>query len=138
MTDQENKIIIRSVVEIAGYPESFVDQTMENVAINLRKNEAMTVLEAKKFPTKAIDKMFSTFTEFDLEFKQFDDVLAFCFNVMPSSIEILEGKSSFESTEVVALLNDVLGRLHEYDMVVKNLRANVVLLEKKVAELTKK
>jgi hypothetical protein len=130
--DDSNKISIRAIIEIAGFPKEHVDETMKNVVKSLEDTKGLTILKHKTFPVEKIEKMFSTFTEFDLELPNMDAVMAFCFNFMPSSVEFLKGKKNFEPIEVNNIINDTLAQLHKYDMVVKNLRYKVVQLEKQI------
>ena len=81
------------------------------------------------------DKMagfWSVFSEIELKFDDINEITVFCFEYMPSSIEILEPEElKFESTNFAGFLNDLLARLHEYDMVVKNLQAENMIMKKK-------
>ena len=54
-----------------------------------------------------------------------------CFDFMPSVIEIIEPLDlKFESKDYEDFMNDLLARLHQYDFVVKNLRAENMMLKK--------
>ena len=123
------KLTCRTIIEIAGYPKEYVEETMERVVKTLKEIPKIKVLSHETVPAEQIEKMFSTFTEFDIEFPEFEALMQFCFNFMPSSVEILEGKDTFDVAEVTGILNDMMAQLHKYDMVVKNLRAKVHLLE---------
>lgn len=130
-----DSLTCKVIIEIAGYPENFVKETMDGVVNNIKSSKDLKFLSHKDFPVKKIDKMFSTFTEFDLEFNSFNDLVEFCFTFMPSSVDILNSKPSFEQSEVAGLLNDLMARLHNYDMVVKSLRAKNVLLQREINKL---
>ena len=134
--DESKKVVCREIIEIAGFPKEHVDQTMQNVVNHLKKQENFKLLSHKTFPSEKIKEMFSTFTEFELEFPRFDDILDFAFAFLPSSIEILKGKENFNVSEVTGILNDTLAQLHKYDMVVKNLRLRVMALEKEVGKVS--
>ena len=52
---------------------------------------------------------------------------------MPSSVEILDpDKLSFESKNMDNLLNDLLSKLHQQSMAVRNLHAENVLMKQKL------
>jgi hypothetical protein len=54
---------------------------------------------------------------------------------MPSSIEILEPEKIGGTREPLTnLLNDLIARLHQYDMLLKNLHAENLMLKKKVED----
>ncbi len=53
-----------------------------------------------------------------------------CFDYMPSSIEILEPAGmEVDMNDMVSMLNDLLARIHKYDMVLKNLHAQTVVMK---------
>ena len=75
------------------------------------------------------DKLFTVFAEIELYVKTPQDLVEFCFLYMPSSIEILEPeKIHFDAPAFSGFFNDLQGRLHQLDMLVKNLRAENKLL----------
>ena len=54
---------------------------------------------------------------------------------MPSSIENLEPENfAIKANNLNDLLNDLLARLHKYDMLLKNFNAENSLLKKKLEE----
>lgn len=127
-------IKIRSIIEILGAPKEHVEKTMGVVLEKLKEKKDLRVLTEKRFESEKIkDKPFwSVFTEMEIEVRDIDALLGYCFDFMPSSIEILEPERlDFQCSELNNVLNDVLGRLHQYDMVLKNLYAENILLKKR-------
>jgi len=127
-------IKIRSIIEILGSPKEHVERTMGIVLGKLKEKKDLKVLGEKTFEAEKIkDKPFwSVFTELDIEARSIDALLGYCFDFMPSSIEILEPERlDFQCSELNNVLNDVLGRLHQYDMILKNLYAENILLKKR-------
>ena len=56
------------------------------------------------------------------EFNNFKKLTDFCFNFMPSSIEIIEPETNkLSSGSIEEMLNDVLAKLHQYDMALKRM-----------------
>ena len=52
---------------------------------------------------------------------------------MPSSIEIIEPLSfNAKCTDMSNMINDLLAKIHRYDMVVKNMNAENVILKRKL------
>ena len=79
------------------------------------------VVKHKEFDVKQVKQFWSTYSEFEIKFGELRDVMEFCFKFMPSSIEIIYPENiSLDSMEFNALLNDILGRQHENDMMIKN------------------
>lgn len=127
------KITIRAIIEIAGFPKEHVEEIMKKVIDNLKS--AFDLKDHKIYEAVALkDKMegfWSTFSEVEMNFKDINELVIFCFEYMPSSIELLSPEEiKFKSNEMNNLFNDLLSRLHDYDMVVKNLNASNKLLKK--------
>src|SRR3989344_5020599 len=103
-------IKFRTIIEVVGYPEDYIIEE-----------------------TKKLDKMFSTFAEIEIESQKLQDVLEFCFDYLPSSVEIIEPENINEkSTELAGFLNDLMLKLHEYNMVIRNLQAENKVIKMKL------
>lgn len=125
------ELTIRAIIEIAGFPEEHVKKTMEMVMDNLSKEKSVQILKKMIAPIEKIEKMWSTFAELELKFENLEEVNDFCFNYMPSSIEIIEPvKLNIDSIEISNLLNDLLAKLHNFTMFIKNLQAENIVLKK--------
>ena len=71
-----------------------------------------------------------------MEVNGVENLIGFCFDFMPSSIEILEPNNlSMEIQEIGDLLNDLLARLHKYDMALKSIRAQNIILSRELQKL---
>ena len=81
---------IKAIIEIAGFPEDHVKKTMDMVMENLGNEKGITILKKEVAPVKTMDKMWSTFATLELKIDNFTELNDFCFNYMPSSIEIME------------------------------------------------
>jgi flagellar motor switch protein FliM len=69
-----------------------------------------------------VKDVWSTFGEFEIEFKNFDSITDFCFEFMPSSIEVVEPVDlKMSSKELEGVFNDVLAKLQQYDMTLKKI-----------------
>lgn len=128
------KILARVVIEVAGFPKEHIEQVMEKIVGKIK--EGFEVVKSEIFESVELkDKLsgfWSIFTEIELKFEDINVITVFCFEYMPSSIEILDPEElKFQSTEIAGFLNDLLARLHEYDMVVKNLQAENMVMKKK-------
>ena len=122
-------LTVRIIIEVLGSPKEHVEETMNKIAEMVKKNHI--VIDSVIHEAKQMDKFWSTFAEMELKIKKVDDLVGFCFDFMPSSIEILEpSRIDTNNFEMNNLFNDLLARLHQYDMVVKNLSAQNKLLQK--------
>ncbi|MBS3172194.1 hypothetical protein J4438_01260 [Candidatus Woesearchaeota archaeon] len=140
------KIIANTIVEIAGAPIEHVKQTMDKVISLIEKDKDMKIIEKETgepkenefdHPTKKGEKIkvWSTFTEFEIEFKNFDTLTNFCFEFMPSSVDIIEPTQlKIGAEEINLTLNDILGRLHHQSKILMEYSA----LKKQIEEARQK
>ncbi len=100
---------------------------------NIKKNKEIEVIDSTIAPPEQIEKFFSSFAELEIKFNNLAQIMGFSFDFMPSSIEIIGPTSlSIDSISATGLINDLIARLHRYDMFLKNLHAeNIVLKQEK-------
>ncbi len=130
-----DKIKVKAIIEVAGFPKEHIDDTIVKVVDKIKTE--FKIIESKIFETIALkDKMegfWSSFCEVEIDFKKFDEISTFCFEYMPSSIEIIEPEQlNFNNIETGNVFNDLLARLHHYDMMLKNLTASNEIMKKKL------
>ena len=129
-----NKIKARIVIEIAGIPKEHVESTLKMVIEKLTTEKDVNVMRQTTYEPVEIGKLWSTFSDIEVEVSDLNRLISLCFDYMPSSIEIIEPNSiTSYAKDVTDLVNDLLAKLHSYDMVVKNLNAENALLKKKQA-----
>jgi len=132
----EENIVIKIVLEMLGAPKEHVEETMKKVIEKMKG--AATVREFKEFPAEKVEDkpFFSSFTEAEIEFKDIEKVVGFCFDFMPSSVELLHpSELKMTGPNMNSFLNDILARLHQYDMVLKNVHAQNILMKKEIEKL---
>ncbi len=67
--------------------------------------------------------MWATFTELEMEVREIKDVVSFCFEYMPSLIEVIEpDKITLTDQDFSDFFNDLQARLHQVDMVAKQVK----------------
>jgi len=129
--EEENKIIIKAVVEILGTPKEHVEDTIRHVVEKIK--EQFKVINDVVYDAVEVKGLWSSFVDVEIEVKNFDDIIGICFDYMPSSIEIIKPEEfSITNNQIMDFLNDLIARLHKYDMVVKNLRAENLVLKKRI------
>ena len=119
-----------------GAPKEHVEETMKKVIEKMK--ETATVRECNEFPAEKMEDkpLFSTFTEAEVEFKDIEKVVGFCFDFMPSSVEVIHPTElKMTGPNMNNFLNDILARLHQYDMVLKNVHAQNTLMKKEIENL---
>jgi|SRR3989344_4104166 len=128
------KITAQLIIELAGFPKEHIQETMEKMVEVIKKQYA--VQDAVIQEIKQIKEMWSTFVEFRITFDDLGHLTLFCFDYMPSSVDILEPvKFNLESQELNALFNDLMGKIHHYDMLLKNFKMNNEMLKQKLKQL---
>ena len=125
------KIGARAVIETVGAPKEFIEETLKTYIQKLKESGINIVSEIYNEGVNIEDtKFFSTFVEVDVVFKNTADLLNFCFDAMPSSIEIYEPEELvFKASELNGFLNDLQAKIHENDLTVKNYKAQNSLLD---------
>jgi len=125
-------ILVRAIIEMLGAPKEYIEETLKNYIEKLKK-EGLEITNEKFEEAQKQEHLFSTFAELEIKFENMEKILDFCFDSMPSSIEILEPESlTFDTNALSHFLNDLQARLHEADMVVKTVRAQKSVLDKNV------
>ena len=118
-----------AIIEILGSPKEYVAQTMNAYIEKLRNEKELKVMHESVSEPEQKDKLFSVFAEIELLAKTPSSIVDFCFEYMPSSIEILEPTEvKFDAHRFSNFFNDLQARLHNLDMLVKNLTAENKIL----------
>jgi spermidine/putrescine-binding protein len=122
------EIHARAILEMLGGPKEYIEQTLKDYVTKIKKD--IEIVKEDYEEAKPQGKMFSTFVELEIKFKDILKLLDFCFEALPSSVEILAPEDlKFKSNDLTDFLNDLQGRLHEADMVVKSVRAQNKVLD---------
>ncbi len=126
LTDEklaEGKFLGRFVLEIIGIPKDHVKQTMETYVAKLKEDDDLEFV--KEFIAEPVEKgkVFVIYAELEIWIKGLEKLFAFCLDAMPSSVEILNPDDfTLKARDFSNLLNDLQAKLHEVDLVVKQLR----------------
>ncbi|HLD87177.1 MAG TPA: hypothetical protein VJB12_03860 [Candidatus Nanoarchaeia archaeon] len=118
---QHAKIRCRTIIEVLGKPKEHVDKTIREYVQKIKVDTDFVILsEDFSECDEQKDGFFSVFVELELLSKGLIPLIGFCFNYMPSSIEIEKPEElSLPSHMINTLFNDLQARLHKVDMVVK-------------------
>jgi len=139
MEEEQKPILARIILEIVGAPKDHVEKVLKLVMDKIEKEQGVKIINGEVFEAKEIkDKLFSSFAEAELELESTNKLLDFCFDYMPSSIEILSPtKLSLGAENLGNILNDMLAKLHKYDLVLKNIHAENILLKREKEQANK-
>jgi len=128
-----SKIQTKIVIEILGTPKEHVEKTMKDVIEKLKNEKDVKMLRETTYEAEQIEKMWSTFSDLEIEVEDVSKLIGICFDYMPSSIEILEPhKMDLETVKLSELFNDLMAKLHKADMLLKNAIAENTMLKKQL------
>ncbi len=117
-------ITFRAIVEVLGKPKEHVEETFKQYVQKLKDDGRYLIVseEYAEIEPKE-EELWSTFVELEVRTKTLKDLVAFCFDYMPSLIEILEPEElSISDVNLSEFLSDLQNKLHSVDMIAKQMR----------------
>ena len=121
---QNAHIRCRTIIEVLGKPKEYVEDSIKQYIEHTKEDSELVILNEDYSEIKEQGKLWSKFVELDLVIKGTQKLISFCFEYMPSSIEVTKPEQLIMSNpELSAFLNDLQARLHNVDMVVKQQKA---------------
>ena len=130
------EIRIRAIIELLGSPKEHIENTMKKVMEELKTKDNVQIVKNDTSAAKESKEManfYSIFTELELKMDDFNALNSFCFDFMPSSVEILEpAEFKMSDKELEDMLNDLLAKLHQQSMIVRNLHAENTMMKQKL------
>ncbi|MBW3003327.1 hypothetical protein KY337_02090 [Candidatus Woesearchaeota archaeon] len=136
--DEDNKIVFRAIMEVLGKPKEHVDTTMKSLVNQIKALGDFKVVESFVSETKEQEHLFSSFAELEIEANKMSQLIGFCFDFMPSSIEIISpDELKLTASDMSDLLTDLQAKLHDGDMVTKKLNSVNFFLRKNLNALIK-
>lgn len=136
----EKKITFRTVIEVLGKPKEHVEKSLKDYLEQLKKdNHYLVVGESiAEAEEQKEEGLFATFAELELKTDSMESLTAFCFNYMPSLMEIIEPKElEFTDLQISQFLNDLQAKLHQVDMLAKQVKMENDILKKSIGHLLK-
>ena len=131
MEEEKNYLRVRTIIEVLGKPKEHVEKALRKYVEQIKKDEDLSVLKEDYSDAKEQEDLFSMFTELEFVVKSIPKLVSFCFNYMPSSLEIIKPESlSIKNTKLSNILNDLQAKLHNVDMVAKKLKNENDFLKK--------
>ena len=135
----EGYIHISAIIEMVGKPKEHVDKTLRDYMKTIPEQKDIELVKEDYSEPKQIEgEMFSAFVEVEVLTKGAEKLFDFCFDFMPSSIEIISPESiRYSSQRFTGFLNDLQSRLHELDMTVKRVNETNKQLNRNTENLLK-
>lgn len=119
-----DKILCRVVVEVLGKPKEHVERVIKGYIEKIKKDEKYTVLREEFAEVKKQESdLWATFAELEMELGNIQDLISFCFDYMPSTLEVLKPvEISLSDKGFSDFFNDLQARLHQVDMIAKQVK----------------
>jgi len=136
----KQKIRALIVIEVLGSPKEHVENVMKQIIEKLEKEKGIKLIEQTTYKAEQQkNKLWSTFADIELYAESIERLLGLCFDYMPSSVEIIEpDELKIKSIDLTNFINDLQARLHRYDMLIKSLNAENILLKRELNKFIKR
>jgi hypothetical protein len=133
---------VRIIFELLGKPKEHVEKTMSDYINKITETPHIkvitkTVAEAKEQeienPQDNTQKetMYTAFAEIEFMIKGVSNLIGFCFDYMPASIEVLAPtRIAFTNNTVTDFINDLQTKLHKMDNVLKQKDSELNFIKK--------
>lgn len=126
------------IIEVLGKPKEHVEKSIRDYTDKIDEDSNLIILKKDFSDAEEKEGLWSTFVELDMVIKGLPKLISFCFDYMPSSVEIIKPEELLMSRETIAdFANDLQARLHQVDMVVKQLKNENTFLKKNLNAMMK-
>jgi hypothetical protein len=141
MPKEKPKVVCRAIIEMMGAPKAHIEETIK-LYVDKIKDEYKDIRIIEEFISKAKkqkgNELFNVFAELEMEVSGMENLIWFCFDYMPASIEISDPEELvFSNHDFTAFINDFLTKMHKVDMTLKHLAAENQVLGKNGVTLMK-
>lgn len=134
---EETHIRCKIIIEVLGKPKEHVEKTIRMYVDKIKGDSGFIILNSEFVDAKEKEDLWATFVELELIIKGIPKLIAFCFDYMPSSVEIIKPEQfNMKKSTVEDMLNDLQARLHQVDMVVKQQKNENDFLRKNLNKST--
>ena len=114
----------RTIIEVLGKPKEHVDNAIKEYIEHIKEDSELVILNEDYSEINEQGPLWSKFVELELVIKGTKKLISFCFEYMPSSIEVVKPEHFvMTNPELSNFLNDLQARLHSVDMIVKQQKA---------------
>lgn len=138
LKEREGHVHCKIIIEMLGKPKEHVEEALREYVQQIKQNNEIEVLEEFFGDFQPKEDMWTGFVELEMLMKDLSTLIGFCFDYMPASIEVIEPEElKMLNREISNMINDLQGKLHNLDMLVKNMKAENVLLRKNMRTLLK-
>ena len=134
----EKTILFRAMIEVVGAPQDYVAKSIKDYLGSLRLDKKYEVLtsDIAAVEKQSKQELWGTFAELEVKTDKIDNLLNFCFDYMPSVIEIIEPEEiKISERDLSNFLSDLQAKLHSVDVIAKQVKLENDSLKKSIAAL---
>ena len=133
----KGSILCKVVFQMAGNPKDYVENALNEYIRQVKVDPEYIFLKEHLEPCEeGEDGIWSTFLEADILIENFEKLNFLCFNLSPASIEIIEpAVFNIPDKQFTATYNDLISKIHEVGVVIKNLSSENELLKLNINRL---
>jgi hypothetical protein len=125
-----------AILEVLGKPKEHVAETLRLLLKKAQDTKELQVIEHHIEEPEQFEedsKLYSGILELELKLLNLETVFGFIFDYMPTSLEISEPDGmTFDLSTFNGFLSDFIGRIHEYDKIVKEKIGENVQLQQNI------
>jgi hypothetical protein len=105
-------LYLRVILEIVGKPKEHVEESLKEYVKKIKADKNYTIIKEKSEKAEKMENgLFSAFSEMEILMKDPQVLLNFCFDYLPSSVEIIEPERLLiKNSEFGDFINDLLAR----------------------------
>ena len=142
MAEKEEKQKVRSniILEILGKPKEHVDNALKMYIEKIKDDDNAAIILNEKIHNSVEQKdgFFSAFAELEIISEDLQALIGFCFDYMPSSVEIVAPEEMImKQVEITNTINDLQAKLHNLDMAIKTTRSENDFLRRNMNSLVR-
>jgi hypothetical protein len=138
MESENNMIRIKAILEVLGKPKEHIEEKLKEYIERIKKDENIIVMSHNLSEATEQGEIWSIFADIEVVIKGMVNLFGFCLDYTPSSIEILKPEEfKFKDTDTTTFINDLLGKLHQTNMITKQLGTENRFLKKNMHNLIK-
>jgi hypothetical protein len=134
---EKGYIHTRTIIEMAGVPKEYIEETLKKYVENIKAKEDYIVLNTVfEEAEETEDKLFLAFVDIEMLAKDMPALAGFCFDYMPSSIEIIAPEELKISRLYLShIMSDLQGKLHKLDFGIKQINEENLFVKKNIQQL---
>jgi len=123
VSSEKTHIRCKIIIEVLGKPKEHVEKALRGYIENIKDDSDLIILKEEFAKPEQKEELWATFAELEMVVKGIPKLIAFCFDYMPSSVQILKPEHfSLNRSAIEDFINDLQAKLHQVDMVAKKLR----------------